>query len=338
MQFKFPQIIREKYLVLPILFLFINVMALAQQYTKYPMDVQRVVFTDLNEALKDPERVFRLKLSGQKMGEVPESLLVFKNLQMLWLDSVGLKEFDLEKGTFKNLLFLSLMGNQLTDLKIPPGCMSDLNQLYLDDNQLTEFPDVANPFIAITTLSIRQNKITQIPAPCEEWKHLRFLYLDYNPLKNANQAFALSSDFERLSFYQTGLRTLKCSQAQRKLVKLVISDNLIDFKDWNPDDFPRLAYLDVSYHPNLGPEFWNKAVELPRLKFLVVESAGIQEIPSSIGALKGLREISLLGNEINHLPQEFYALDLRLINLEYNPLASRDKEQLSQVFGKNVYY
>ncbi len=320
------------------LILILSLSASSQICTNYSMEVKLRVFKDLKTAQKEPEEVFRLNLSGQSFTKLPEAILTFPNLQVLWMDSTGLQEVNWEKGTLKHLVFLSLRGNELTQFTIPAGCLPEIQELYLDDNQLTSFPQVDNSFITIITLSLRHNQITDLPQSTTDWKFLRFLYLDSNPLTHAEQAFALSGNLERLSLYQTGLSTLETPRVQRRLTKLIVSDNLIRFGNWDPEYFPKLAYLDVSYHPNLGDEFWSRVVELPKLRYLVVESAGIQNIPPSIAGLKGLREISLLGNEISQLPQEFFSMNLQLINLEYNPLGDPQKKRLHQVYGSRVHF
>ncbi|UTW61313.1 leucine-rich repeat domain-containing protein [bacterium SCSIO 12741] len=141
-----------------------------------------------------------------------------------------------------------------------------------------------------------------------------------------------------MSLYDTGLRSLYVSQKQNHLLKLVISDNPVQFDDWDPAMFPSLDYLDVSYNYYLDWLFWEKLSALTSLRFFVAEGAAITEIPSSIAELPHLIEISLLGNRIHELPDEFYLLRLRLVNLEFNPLERTHQVRLEEVFGNRILY
>ena len=71
-------------------------------------------FTQVEEAVKVPERVYRLNLSNQSFKKFPEGLSKFINLQYLSLRNDYLKEVPLEVTELKNLRVLDLGGNDLT--------------------------------------------------------------------------------------------------------------------------------------------------------------------------------------------------------------------------------
>ncbi len=329
---------RSELILMPmlILMLFLTLTLVSQTPFRYSEAVTKRVFTDLTVALEQPNKVFNLDLSGQHFSEFPEVIFYFRNLQVLRMDSVGLHEVHWQKGRLENLICLGLSGNELTQFTIPPGHLPRLEELFLDVNQLSAFPQIENPSIALKTLSLRQNNITHIPLNYKELRNLQYLFLDSNPLKNAEEAFYLSNQLERLSLFDTGLTSLKIDQVQHKLVKLVISDNPIQFDDWNPELFPQIDYLDVSYNFNLDESFWNKVIKLRNMRFFVAEGAKITTIPNSFGSLQSLMEISLLGNRLRELPDGFYFLELRLVNLEFNPLIEEEEKLLKAVFGKQV--
>ena len=69
----------------PFLFLLVALVAVsaqAQLLSQVALDSVRT-YRSSEKALKEPEKVYRLDLSGQKLKELPESVRQFKNLNAL---------------------------------------------------------------------------------------------------------------------------------------------------------------------------------------------------------------------------------------------------------------
>jgi Leucine-rich repeat (LRR) protein len=93
-------------------------------------------YSNLEEALQNPEKVYRLNLSNQNIELPKESWSKFINLQYLSFENDHLKEMPKEIGLLKNLKVLDLSGN---DFKILPKTISELvnlEELFLNNEKI----------------------------------------------------------------------------------------------------------------------------------------------------------------------------------------------------------
>ncbi|TNF29447.1 MAG: leucine-rich repeat domain-containing protein, partial [Bacteroidetes bacterium] len=70
-------------------------------------------YTDLNAALKDPERVIGLDLSHSSIEDLERSLPIFVNLEYLNLSDQRLPEVPASISRLSKLRFLDLSGNDM---------------------------------------------------------------------------------------------------------------------------------------------------------------------------------------------------------------------------------
>ena len=84
--------------------------------------------TNIQEALKEPEKVFRLNLSNQDIKISNEDWSKFINLEYLNLKNDHLKEIPLAITKIKSLKTIDLSGNDFTNL---PESFSNLTNLAL---------------------------------------------------------------------------------------------------------------------------------------------------------------------------------------------------------------
>ena len=67
------------------------------------------VYTSLLEALKEPEKVYRLNLSHQNLSTIPTEIRQLEQLEMLWLSDNKLKAIPDEIGNLSNLQALAIL-------------------------------------------------------------------------------------------------------------------------------------------------------------------------------------------------------------------------------------
>ena len=92
-------------------------------------------FTSLSEALKNPENVYRLNLSNQKLEFSDTIWSKFTNLKYLSLKNDHLENIPAEIGDLKNMEILDLSGN---DFKVLPSTftnLTSLQELFLNDDK-----------------------------------------------------------------------------------------------------------------------------------------------------------------------------------------------------------
>ena len=111
------------------------------------------IYTNLEDALKNPEKVFNLDLSKKKLEEFPTDILKFTNLRKLKLSKNKIKAVPEEIKQLQNLV-----------------------ELDLSNNKLTEFGAGICQIITLERLILNQNYIESIPAEIKNLKNL--VYLD----------------------------------------------------------------------------------------------------------------------------------------------------------------
>nr|EMN21484.1 leucine rich repeat protein [Leptospira santarosai serovar Arenal str. MAVJ 401] len=80
---------------------------------------EKGTYKNLEEALRNPDKVFVLKMKGterKKLVTLSREIVRFQNLKELDLEGNQLKEFPKEIGNLKNLKLLHLNGNLLETL------------------------------------------------------------------------------------------------------------------------------------------------------------------------------------------------------------------------------
>ena len=136
----------SKYYLLFVLLCWINIPLNAQLLSKERLATERV-YTSLNDALINPEKVYRLDLSKQKLKVVPMEVFKLYNLQELILAKNKLQEIPIEIGTLTNLEILTnlkeLIVNRNEIYKLPPeiGNLLNLEKLDMWSNEIDEFPE-----------------------------------------------------------------------------------------------------------------------------------------------------------------------------------------------------
>ncbi len=176
--------------------------------------VKNKTYSNLEEALKNAENVYRLDLSNQTPNLPPDTAWFrFKNLEYLSLRNDHLKEIPNGIGYLKNLKTLDLSGNDFKALPFSFSNLSNLRELFLNDetrmdvNQslimLKDLPKLSmlhlendklrsipsNIFLMrnLETLYLNDNRITKIPRQLKRMKNLKYIDLHHNKLKPSSQ-------------------------------------------------------------------------------------------------------------------------------------------------------
>lgn len=117
-------------------------------------------YYDLDEALSEPEKVYKLSLTDQKMKTLSADIGNLKNLQMLSLSNCGLKHIPVEIAQCNRLQMISMYNNKLKYLPIEFRELQKLEVLYLGRNRLTEMPLWVGGLGKLKRLDISRNRIT----------------------------------------------------------------------------------------------------------------------------------------------------------------------------------
>ncbi|MEZ5009225.1 MAG: hypothetical protein R2753_13825 [Chitinophagales bacterium] len=146
-----------------------------------------IEYDNLEEALKNPEEVFRLNLSDQNLTMLPDNIWdKFKNLQYLSLRNDHLKEIPSGIGSLKNLEVLDLSNN---DFKILPQSFSmleNLREIYLNEERnmdVEQSLDVIKDLPNLKIIHLENDNLESIPKNLLNFPQLESLYLNNNRFK-----------------------------------------------------------------------------------------------------------------------------------------------------------
>lgn len=117
------------------------------------------VYTSLPEALTDPENVYYLDLSKQKLNSFPAEILQLKNLHTL-----------------------NLYKNKIDSVPAEISQLQNLTELNIGHNKLTAFSPAICQLVNLEKLILNQNSIESIPADIKNLKNLHYLDMWDNDL------------------------------------------------------------------------------------------------------------------------------------------------------------
>lgn len=129
-------------------------------------------FKSLAAASVEPDSVFKLDLSRQKLKEIPEEIRKFKSLQFLNLSRNRLREVPSWIGELKNLQRIDLSNNKLKELPDSLGACVNLIYLGLNRNIIETLPRTVGRLEFLEVIELWDNEIISLP---DEIKHLHNL-------------------------------------------------------------------------------------------------------------------------------------------------------------------
>jgi Leucine-rich repeat (LRR) protein len=120
-------------------------------------------YYSLDEALMNPEKVYKLSLTDMKLkGGLPVEISQFKNLQILTVSNCKLKTLPAEIGDLTHLQRVSLYKNKLRSLPEELRKLSNLQVLYLGRNKLTTIPMWVGGMGKLRRLDLSYNPLTPL--------------------------------------------------------------------------------------------------------------------------------------------------------------------------------
>lgn len=151
-------------------------------------------FTSLNDALKNPEKVFRLNLSNQEFAITDEQWSTFVNLEYLNLKNDHLNEIPLGITKIKSLKTIDLSGNDFTSLPEEFSNLTNLEEIYLNDEKNMNLPKTLSTLAKLPklkSLHLENDNLSKLPSEILAFKNLENLYLNQNNFKKIPKLDAL---------------------------------------------------------------------------------------------------------------------------------------------------
>ncbi|MCL1817929.1 MAG: AAA family ATPase, partial [Spirochaetaceae bacterium] len=132
-------------------------------------------------------------------GEIEERIRICREKKgtILDLSGIGIDRIPEEVKTLKNLCYLNVCENNLTEVPDFIGSFSRLQYLNLSFNRIKALPETIGELWALKTLDVRSNNISALPEAIGRIGALEFLDLSYNKLSALPQAIENLSALER---------------------------------------------------------------------------------------------------------------------------------------------
>ena len=202
---------------------------------------------------------------------------VNKDITNLNLSYNNLTQLPVEIGQLTQLTILNLSNNKLTHLPVEIWQLTQLTSLLLTTNNLTKLPVEIGQLTRLTKLDLQDNELTQLPVEIGQLIRLTTLYLSNNKLTK------LPVEIGQL----------------KQLTKLYLSNNKLTKLPVEIGQLAQLTTLHLSY---------NKLTQLPveigqltQLTTLYLSYNKLTYLPVEIGQLTQLTTLNLYDNMIENL-------------------------------------
>lgn len=304
------------------------------------------VFTDIDKALKDVEKVYILDLSSKGLDKLPKTISRFRNLQKLILTDNQLTEVPAELGRLKKLQTLYIDSNNIQSLYFDtsdPRAFQNIEYLYVGFNPLKTIPenikDLELSLISLAGCKYLDLKRVFTPLASIETLielDLSYLNLDTIPFEVANLygLAVLDLSANPSMDWDTSLRFIS---QNKSIEEIIMQHNKLSMISEEFARFTNLTSLDLSYNDKLNlNEVFEVTKNIEQLRTLDISHCELRALPNSISDNKKLFELYLNNNNLSTIPSSIGRLEaLELIDISHNNIT-----QLPEEFGnlQNLEY
>jgi Leucine-rich repeat (LRR) protein len=317
------------------------------------------IFESMEEALKSPEKVHRLKLSGLKLKVLPKEINKFKNLQELDLRHNEIAELSEVLAELSNLQVLWLSQNKGLNLKTAFPIIAELKNLeelwlresafqsipdeiealaankklrllHLGSNELMKVPEAIGKLKSLERLDIEMNPAFMLlPESIGNLKNLKELDLEDNNLANLPESISKMKKLENLDVQGNNLTSVPENIHKMKSLKILnLSGNPINVLPTNITKMASLDYLDLSTKVSFSfnPETFEEEVNKVSLDLDWEKTFDL------LAEIKSLKELHIDNANLKKLPDNIKKLQqLERLELEGNRMNDEYQEQLQKM-------
>lgn len=133
------------------------------------------VYTNLDSALKEPDKVFKLVLRKKNYKTFPREVFQFKNLQYLDLSKNNIKEIPDDIEQLKLLQYFACSKCKISRLPENIGKLSHLYYLNFNQNNLDSLPESIGQLKKLQVLDLWDNNLSYFPTSMRELENLRIM-------------------------------------------------------------------------------------------------------------------------------------------------------------------
>ena len=134
-------------------------------------------FTNLDSALKNPDKVIKLVLKRKHLKTFPPEIFMFKNLQYLDVSKNSIKEVPEQIGTLIYLQYFICNKTGLERLPKEIGMLKNLRYININQNDLESLPPQFGNLEKLEIADMWSNNLAEFPETLMNLKALRVLDL-----------------------------------------------------------------------------------------------------------------------------------------------------------------
>ncbi len=146
------------------------------------LSAQQKVFSDLNEAFKQPEKVKSINLARKQISSLPDSFSRFVNLEQLVISDNNFTTFPAVVLQCKKLKKIDAAANKFAEIPATLSALENLEELSFAYNDLKSFPKEICLFKNLINFNASNNSIAALPECFSSLAKLSILDLSYNNL------------------------------------------------------------------------------------------------------------------------------------------------------------
>lgn len=133
--------------------------------------------TDLQEALQKPDSVIKLVLRKKHFKQFPLEILTFKNLQYLDISKNSITELPDSIGALKNLQHLACSKTGLQRIPNSIGQLKELRYLNVNQNEIVVLPYGFGKLSKLQVADLWSNELDSFPTSMPELTELKWMDL-----------------------------------------------------------------------------------------------------------------------------------------------------------------
>ena len=273
------------------------------------------VYRNLSKALRNADHVYSLNLSDKGLTEFPAEILNLKELRYLVLDSNKISNIPAQINTLQKLKCLSLANNMIRELPQSIGDLGELQYLYLDHNIISNLTSGIFRLHNLKELFVNDNKLDSLSFEIRSLQKLDKLVASDNQLVSIPDEIGHSYNLKVLSLGNNHIRELpEHFYELRSLEKLYLGSNDLEKIDAHINKFYNLKILALQKNKlkSLPPEIG----KLYSLKELFIGYNPMKEIPASLSQLINLQWLNVKELAFQPFPQVLYDLQNNGTNIE----------------------
>jgi Leucine-rich repeat (LRR) protein len=261
-----------------------------------------------------------LDLSNMGLKNIPYEVFYLENIRTLNLENNHINFVPHYIGILKNLKELNLRSNNISTIPEEIFSLEYLAVLDLSNNNIDHLSEALGKLLNLRGLSLSGNQLTSLPPEIGELKQLEILSLSGNKLQYLPKEIGELKNLKTLGLGENLLASVPDEvKSLKNLESLGLRDNQFTCIPESICNIENIIVLILKNNQiDSIPDY---IVHLHKIKKLHIGNNRVRRISPEIDKLNNLRELYLNNNSLYYLPYQLAKLSsIKVLDLTGNPL------------------